>query len=73
MSGVNGGNFGWDLREGSVFPPGDFINPVAEWQHTVTTRAAPFTAAAGLALNSDAVTMGEVYRGAADSRSSTGC
>jgi hypothetical protein len=61
--GVNGGNFGWDLREGSVFPPAGFINPVAEWQHTVAIATHPSATPAGWALNSDAVTMGEVYRG----------
>jgi hypothetical protein len=62
--GVNGGNFGWDLREGSVFPPGAFINPVAEWQHTVELAPHPSPLPPELALNSDAVTMGEVFRGA---------
>jgi hypothetical protein len=62
--GVNGGNFGWDLREGSVFPPGAFINPVAEWEHAVVLAPHPSPLPPGLALNSDAVTMGEVFRGA---------
>jgi hypothetical protein len=61
--GVNGGNFGWDLREGSVFPAGGFINPVAEWEHTVELAPHPSPLPPGLALNSDAVTMGEVFRG----------
>jgi hypothetical protein len=61
--GVNGGNFGWDLREGSVFPPAGFINPVAEWLHSVAIAPHPSALPAGWALNSDAVTMGEVYRG----------
>jgi hypothetical protein len=60
---VNGGNFGWDLREGSVFPAGPFINPVAEWEHTVELAPHPSALPPGLALNSDAVTMGEVLRG----------
>ena len=60
---VNGGNFGWDLREGSVFPPGGLINPVAEWQHTVELAPHPSALPPGLALNSDAVTMGEIVRG----------
>jgi hypothetical protein len=61
--GVNGGNFGWDLREGSVFPAGDFINPVAEWEHTVELAPHPSPLPPGLSLESDAVTMGEIYRG----------
>jgi hypothetical protein len=63
--GVNGGNYGWDLREGSVFPPGAFLNPVAEWQHSVAIAPHPSALPAGWALDSDAVTMGEVYRGSA--------
>jgi hypothetical protein len=63
--GVNGGNFGWDLREGSVFPPAGFINPVAEWQHSVALASHPSPLPANFALDSDAVTMGEIYRGTA--------
>jgi hypothetical protein len=63
--GVNGGNFGWDLREGSVFPPGGFINPVAEWEHTVALAPHPSPLPPVLLINSDAVTIGEVFRGAA--------
>jgi hypothetical protein len=66
--GVNGGNYGWDLREGSVFPPGGFLNPVAEWQHAVAIAPHPSALPAGWALNSDAVTMGEVVRGSAISQ-----
>jgi hypothetical protein len=62
--GVNGGNFGWDLREGSVFPPGAFVNPVAEWEHTVELAPHPSPLPPGLLVNSDAVTMSEVFRGA---------
>ncbi len=61
--GVNGGNFGWDLREGSEFPPGEFLNPVAEWEHSVELAAHPSPLPPGWALNSDAVTMAEVLRG----------
>lgn len=61
--GVNGGNYGWDLREGSVNPPGAFLNPVAEWQHSVGIAPHPSALPAGWQLNSDAVTMGEVVRG----------
>jgi hypothetical protein len=61
--GENGGNFGWDLREGSVFPPAGFINPVAEWQHSVALAPHPSALPAGFVLDSDAVTMGEIYRG----------
>lgn len=61
--GVNGGNYGWDLREGSVFPAGGLLNPAAEWQHTVALASHPSPLPAGLVLNNDAVTMGEVFRG----------
>lgn len=63
--GVNGGNFGWDLREGSVNPPGALLNPAAEWQHAVAIAAHPSALPSGWQLNSDAVTMGEVVRGSA--------
>jgi hypothetical protein len=65
---VNGGNYGWDLREGTVNPPGSFLNPAAEWQHSVAIAPHPSALPAGWALNSDAVTMGEVVRGSAISQ-----
>ncbi len=55
--GVNGGNFGWDQREGSVGPtPAGFIDPVADYSHSgfMTNPTAG---------NSLAITVGEVYRG----------
>lgn len=57
---VNGGNYGWDQREGSFTFEGAVtgaIDPVAEYDHT--------NLAAGLAgvTGSRAITMGEVVRG----------
>ncbi len=54
--GVNGGNYGWDIREGSQGGtlPGA-IDPVAEYDHGAFVTF-PLTA-------SRAVTTGEVYRG----------
>jgi hypothetical protein len=60
---VNGGNFGWDVREGSGSTTGGFINPVAEWRHSVAPASHPSPLPSNWALNSDAITMGEVYRG----------
>lgn len=60
--GVNGGDFGWDNREGS-FPNesstlNGFIDPVAEYDHTQPVAALPTT------IPNRAVTVGEVVRGA---------
>jgi hypothetical protein len=60
---VNGGNFGWDVREGFGSTTGGFINPVAEWRHSVAAASHPSPLPSNWALNSDAITMGEVYRG----------
>lgn len=62
---VNGGNYGWDVREGSVSPPGAFINPAAEYRHTRTLATHPSPLPSGFQNSSDAITMGEVYRGTA--------
>ncbi len=60
---VNGGNFGWDVRQGSGSTVGGFINPVAEYRHTVAVAPHPSPLPPGFALDSDAITVGEVYRG----------
>lgn len=60
---VNGGNFGWDVREGSGSTTGGFINPVAEWRHSVAAAEHSSPLPSNWALNSDAITVGEVYRG----------
>lgn len=60
---VNGGNFGWDIREGFGSTSGGYINPVAEYRHTVTAASHPSPLPSGWAVNNDAITMGEVYRG----------
>ena len=55
--GENGGNFGWDVREGSVgTTPDGFIDPVADYSHSgfLTNPTAG---------NSLAITVGEVFRG----------
>jgi len=59
---VNGGNFGWDAREGSFgyevsqSPPG-VIDPVAEYDHTRPVENMP------TGIGNRAVTVGEVARG----------
>lgn len=54
--GVNGGNFGWDQREGSGGPtPAGFIDPVADYSH--------FGFVTNQTNGGIAVTAGEVYRG----------
>lgn len=60
---VNGGNFGWDVREGSGSTTGGFINPVAEYRHSVTAAPHPSPLPSNWATDNDAITMGEVYRG----------
>ncbi|MDZ4657669.1 MAG: PQQ-dependent sugar dehydrogenase [Bythopirellula sp.] len=60
---VNGGNFGWDVREGFGSTAGGFLNPVAEYRHSVAVATHPSPLPSGFALTSDAITTGEVYRG----------
>jgi hypothetical protein len=60
---VNGGNFGWDVREGFGSTAGGYINPVAEYRHTHTLSSHPSPLPAGFQTGNDAITMGEVYRG----------
>ena len=53
----NGGNFGWDVREGSVgTTPDGFIDPVADYSHSGFLT----NPTAGTSL---AITVGEVFRG----------
>jgi hypothetical protein len=59
---VNGGNFGWDVREGFGSTTGGYINPVAEYRHTVALATHPSPLPGGFTGN-NAITMGEVYRG----------
>jgi hypothetical protein len=59
---VNGGNFGWDVREGFGSTSGGYINPVAEYRHSITLAPHPSVLPSGFTGN-DAITMGEVYRG----------
>jgi len=58
---VNGGNFGWDQREGSFDFEGaktpEMIDPVAEYFHTNTVENPPTS------IGNRAVTVGEVARG----------
>ena len=55
--GENGGNFGWDQREGSVgTTPAGFIDPVADYAHSGFLT----NPTAGSSL---AITVGEVFRG----------
>lgn len=60
---VNGGNFGWDVREGFGSTSGGYINPVAEYRHSVTAATHPSPLPGNWATENDAITMGEVYRG----------
>ena len=60
---VNGGNFGWKVREGWGSTTGGYINPVAEYRHTVTAAPHPSPIPSNWAVNNDAITMGEVFRG----------
>ena len=59
---INGGNFGWDEREGSFKHEGDatsgFIDPVAEYDHTNHVNPLPTN------IGNRAVTIGDVVRGA---------
>jgi hypothetical protein len=59
--GVNGGNFGWDQREGSFEFEGaktaDMIDPLAEYDHTNVVSDPPTS------IGNRAVTTGEVARG----------
>jgi len=59
--GVNGGNFGWDQREGSFRFEGSkipgMIDPVAEYDHTNLVGDPP------TGIGNRAVTVGEVARG----------
>ena len=59
---VNGGNFGWVDREGFGSTAGGYINPAAEYRHSLTLASHPSPLPGGLTGN-DAITMGEVYRG----------
>ncbi len=58
---INGGNFGWDLREGSFrFESNNtegLLNPVAEYDHTNVVTDPPTN------IPNRAVTVGEVARG----------
>lgn len=54
---VNGGNYGWDVREGSFGATGDFIDPVAEYDHTNVVSNPPTS------IGNRAVTVGDVPRG----------
>ncbi len=60
--GVNGGNFGWDQREGSLWYEGiktvDMIDPVAEYRHGNNLVSDMPTG-----IGNRAVTLGEVARG----------
>jgi hypothetical protein len=60
---VNGGNFGWVDREGFGSTVGGYINPVAEYRHSHTLAPHPSPLPSGFQTSSDAITMGEVYRG----------
>lgn len=60
---VNGGNFGWDVREGFGSTVGGYINPVAEYRHTHTLSPHPSPLPGGFQTGSDAITVGDVYRG----------
>ncbi len=60
--GVNGGNYGWREREGSLPTANDegtsgFIDPVAEYDHTNVVTDPPTT------IGNRAITVGEVARG----------
>ena len=59
--GVNGGNFGWDQREGSFDFEGektaDMIDPLAEYDHTNVVSDPPTS------IVNRAITTGEVARG----------
>ena len=59
--GVNGGNYGWDQREGSIAFEGakeqGMIDPVAEYDHTNTIVNPPTN------IVNRAITIGEVFRG----------
>ena len=59
---VNGGNFGWDEREGSFKYEGDnisgLIDPIAEYDHTNHVSQLPTN------IGNRAVTIGDVVRGA---------
>ncbi len=58
---VNGGNYGWDRKEGSTLREGpdgvDLIDPIAEYNHGSDIPANPN------ATGSRAITVGEVVRG----------
>ncbi|SHJ27127.1 Glucose / Sorbosone dehydrogenase [Rubritalea squalenifaciens DSM 18772] len=58
--GLNGGNFGWDIREGSFGDEGDggsvMLDPVAEYDHANMIAESP-------SINNRAITVGEVARG----------
>ncbi len=59
--GVNGGNYGWNEREGSFWFRGpktaDMIDPVAEYDHTNLVSNPP------TGIGNRAITLGEVARG----------
>ena len=56
--GSNGGNFGWDVREGSFGSSASgLIDPVAEYDHTNVVSSPPTS------IGNRAITVGEVARG----------